>query len=422
VKDESTFSKDQRTVFVSQLVMRATEKDIRRYFRRKVGCKVKEVILLKDKRTGNHKGCAYIEMQRVEDVNKAVAVAGLPPDFQRFPILTKASEAEKNYVIPASSSVITASMIGSSAAITPFLTQDGKVVQSQKVYVGGLDPSVSEEHLFALFSQFGQLEKVNMQIDPTTKNRRGFAFLSFKDPKVGNLAIKTMSNQFLAGRSLKTGWASQSHPIPGIDIVESDELPENSEGRAQMAFAVLAQLTGTSTSGQSASGADSAKSGSMTWSVGTSVDSSQAESVLTSSAGEAKVVIKDLPSGVTKIKNEVRIPANAAAIDTIGNVSVGSSTVSGKPSRSILAHNMFDKDKETENGWANDLKEEFTEECSKFGKLMSVTVMSTEEGGKIYATFETRDAASTCASNLAGRWFDKRQLRIEFVDDADVPS
>jgi len=57
-KDESSSSKDKRTVFVSQLVMRSTEKDIRRYFQKKVKCKVKEVILLRDRRTGQHKGSA----------------------------------------------------------------------------------------------------------------------------------------------------------------------------------------------------------------------------------------------------------------------------------------------------------------------------------------------------------------------------
>ena len=47
--------------------------------------------------------------------------------------------------------------------------------------------------------------------------------------------------------------------------------------------------------------------------------------------------------------------------------------------------------------------------------------MSAEPGGRIYASFGSEDGAAKCAAALAGRWFDKRQLRVEFVDEGDVP-
>jgi RNA-binding protein 39 len=43
--------------------------------------------------------------------------------------------------------------------------------------------------------------------------------------------------------------------------------------------------------------------------------------------------------------------------------------------------------------------------------------MSKELGGKIFCAFENIDGARACAENLAGRWFDKRQLKVEFVSD-----
>ena len=91
------------------------------------------------------------------------------------------------------------------------------------------------------------------------------------------------------------------------------------------------------------------------------------------------------------------------------------------PSTSILIHNMFDKDEEDEEGWPDDIKEEFIEECSKHGKILSVLVMSNDPGGKIYATFQTVDGARACAESLAGRFFDKRQLRAEFVQVEAIP-
>jgi len=200
--DEST--KDQRTVFVSQLVMRADERDIGRYFHRRVGTRVRDVILLRDKRTGRHKGCAYVELGALEDVDRALGESGKTPDFQRFPILVKPTESEKNVgAVGVGASSVTYAAGGSAANAAPYpTTADGKRIESQKVYVGSIDRCVTQAQLYALFSQFGPLDKVLLQMDMTTGMSRGFAFLSFRDPKDANLAIQTMSGQMLAGRPL----------------------------------------------------------------------------------------------------------------------------------------------------------------------------------------------------------------------------
>jgi len=387
--------------------MRATEKDVRRYFRRKVGCQVREVILLRDKRTGNHKGCAYVQLGRIEDVNKAVGVAGQAPDFQRFPILVKPSEAEKNYVIQASSSIVTASMMGTSASSKPLLSSDGRLIEAQKVYIGGLDPSVSDEHIFALFSQFGQLEKVSMQMDPSTRTSRGYAFLTYRDPKEANLAIQTMSNQSLAGRPIKTGWASQTSTVQGVEIVTSEEFPEDAARRAQKALVVLAQMSGIT---------DAA--------VANSTISATAERALDAAMAGVQATKPSAAAVPTVAEARATLTAEQSST-TPGQVPstpevkmIGGSEV---PTQHILVHNMFDKDEETGDMWPTEVKEEFEEECSKFGKILSVTVMSDKPGGQIYASFDTVDAAVQCAQNLAGRWFDKRQLRVDYMLESEMP-
>merc|ERR1719296_393210 len=96
-EEDAALTKDQRTVFVSQLVMRTDEYDIRRYFKKKAKCRINEVIFLKDRRTDRHKGSAYVELAKLADVPNAVKLSGQVPDFQRFPISIKGSDAEKNY-------------------------------------------------------------------------------------------------------------------------------------------------------------------------------------------------------------------------------------------------------------------------------------------------------------------------------------
>ncbi|KAG7345511.1 RNA-binding protein [Nitzschia inconspicua] len=421
---ESAFSRDQRTVFVSQLVMRTTEKDVRRYFKKKLGCKVNQVILLRDRRSRTHKGCAYVEFARIEDVATAVGVSGQPPDFQRFPLLIKASEAEKNYAIPASTSVVTASMMGTKTTFAPFFDKNGKQVEAQKVYVGGLDATVTEEHLFALFSQFGELEKVTMQMDVATNTSRGYAFLSFRDPMDANLAIQTMMGQVIAGRPLKTGWANQSASIPGVPIVTSDEYPEDASARAQKAFQMLGQLMGgTSDAAINAMALSATAEKAIDAALGHAIPPTPLDIGATAGANAT-------PSRATHSASSVPTVAEArenfqATIAAQKSAAAAAATTTGIApaiaTRHILVYNMFDKDEETDPGWEKDIEDEFCEEAAKFGKIERSVVMHKEVGGKIYATFETVDGAAACAKNLAGRWFDKRQLRVDFVDESEVP-
>ena len=488
------FSKDQRTVFVSQLVMRTTERDLKKYFKRTVGCKVNDVILLRDRRQArNHKGCAYVEVGRIEDVAKAVGVSNQPPDFQRFPILVKASEAEKNYVHSSASNNNSAGAVGTavggpatatgttegisltngttgavvpnaeklaasaatiaSTFLPPLRDETGRLIESQKVYVGGLDPSVGEEHLYALFSQFGTLHKVHIQTDAATRMSKGFAFLSFRDPKVSHLAIRTMAGQLMAGQPLKTGWASQNQQsmasiASGCTVVTSDQYPIDAATLAQKALAVLAQMTGGGSSATSTPTSVPTVTGSMVAAAAAAAVTSSASS--TDPSALATMAEQELDKAMgfatTVTTTTTATTANpgiatASAMPTVAEAraSMAADVVArqlaaataaksrfignldGGLTRHLLIHNMYDKDEETEAGWEHEIKEEFLEECSKFGTIEHAKVLHTESGGKIYATFGDAQAAKNCADNLAGRWFDKRQLRVDFMPEATPP-
>jgi RNA-binding protein 39 len=531
---EDEFSKDQRTIFVSQLVMRTTERDLKKYFKKKVGCKVNDVILLRDRRNArNHKGCAYVEVGRIEDVATAVAVSGQPPDFQRFPILVKASEAEKNYVNPLAgasaatnntsnnasanlmtktdglvgpmssatavtpttnsyananatssdqekqgrhllSSSSTTTGTGTTSFLPPLRDENGRLIESQKLYVGGLDPNVREEHLYALFSQFGTLQKVQLQYHPNTQISRGYAFLAFRDPKVSHLAIRTMTGKFVAGRPLKTGWANQNQQSPasiasGCTVVTSDQFPEDAADLTQKALSVLAQMTGGTTAAavqqltDTSMGASiSANSGSNAVAIATMAEqeldkaiglvgstattkSTSAQAIPTVAEARASMAApggagsRPVLGGATVAEARASLAADMAARQLAAATSAAAVAVAAEtrtaatakssfigntgngPTPHLLVHNMYDKDEETEDQWEIEIKAEFLDECSKFGKIEHAKVMHMEPGGQIYATFADSKGAQTCAENLAGRWFDKRQLRVDYMPEANPP-
>ena len=399
-KEESQavlYSKDQRTVFVQQLVQRTTERDLQKYFK-KQGLKVNEVILLRDKRSGRHKGCAYVEMKRMDDVHKAVSLSQQVPTFQRFPILVKASEAEKNYLsqapaaapstAPKAKTVEVAPLNNLMAKPPPMISPNGKLQEAQKVYVGSLDPSVTQEHLFLLYSQFGYLDKVVLQTDSATGISKGFAFLSFHDPKEAFLAIQTMNGQSLAGRPMKTGWAVNQVPsVPGAEIVTTTEFPVDASNRTTQAYRVLGQLT-----------------------MGVSL----AQIRLSLASGEVAIPAAAVVAAASRVPTvadaRASLAAQVAAPPPVPTAPATAAAPTGAkqigradaPTPYILVHNMYDKDEETEQGWEEEIKEEFEEECSQYGKILAVKVMSTEPGGKIYASFESVDGAQKCASSIAG--------------------
>ena len=185
----------------------------------------------------------------------------------------------------------------------------------------------------------------------------------------------------------KTGWASQVSASPGVQVVTSTEYPDNAAELVKGAKHALSELTIPALAGgqQQQAATDTAM-------VGNSTGVAHQQAVAAAASTPPP------------------LPVDAKAI---GNA--------GSPTPNLLVHNMFDKDEETDEGWEEDIKLDFEEECSKHGKLRLVKVMSTEPGGKIYASFEAVNEAKSCASSLAGRWFDKRQLRVEFVKDDEIP-
>ena len=88
-------TKDQRTILVGQLTSKATESDLRNFFSQ-IG-KVNSVIMIRDKHTGRHKGIGYVEMADLDVVPNCLLFNNVVPDFQKFAILVKPSEAEKNF-------------------------------------------------------------------------------------------------------------------------------------------------------------------------------------------------------------------------------------------------------------------------------------------------------------------------------------
>jgi RNA recognition motif-containing protein len=72
----------------------------------------------------------------------------------------------------------------------------------QKLYVGGLPYSVTQEQLQELFSAHGTVESARVIADKYTGQSRGFGFVDMSSPAEAQEAIKALHGSRLAGRTL----------------------------------------------------------------------------------------------------------------------------------------------------------------------------------------------------------------------------
>ena len=76
----------------------------------------------------------------------------------------------------------------------------------KKLYVGNLAYSATEEGVRALFSQYGELESVNLIIDRDTGRIKGFGFVEFLNQADAEKALELDGKDF-DGRALKVNMA-----------------------------------------------------------------------------------------------------------------------------------------------------------------------------------------------------------------------
>ena len=83
---------------------------------------------------------------------------------------------------------------------------------AQKLYVGNLPFSVTEDDLRDLFAQHGEVLSVAVITDRETGRPRGFAFVEMED---GSQAISSLNGTDFGGRELKVNEARERGPRGG---------------------------------------------------------------------------------------------------------------------------------------------------------------------------------------------------------------
>ena len=88
-------------------------------------------------------------------------------------------------------------------------------MNSNKLYVGGLPYSITEDRLEELFAEHGTVESARVITDKFTGRSRGFGFVEMSSQEEAQAAIDKLNGTDLEGRSLTVNEAKPREPRSG---------------------------------------------------------------------------------------------------------------------------------------------------------------------------------------------------------------
>lgn len=80
---------------------------------------------------------------------------------------------------------------------------------SNKLFVGGLSWSTTDESLGKAFSAHGEVTEARVVMDRTTGRSRGFGFVTFASDDAARAAKAAMDNAAIDGRNVRVDFATE---------------------------------------------------------------------------------------------------------------------------------------------------------------------------------------------------------------------
>lgn len=415
-------------MFASNLPIRASESELFEFFG-KAG-KVHDIRLITDRNSRKSKGFGYIEYLDKSSVPLALhQLNGTQCKGQT--VLVQITQAEKNRAAAAAAAA--------AANAPPSLSAP------TRLYVGNLHTDLAEDDLRTVFEPFGDIQQINLHIDPETGRSKGFAFVQYKSPEDAKKALQHCNGMELAGRQLKVGIVSDPGTLtaggPGAGLGGPigfggggafgggggfggggfgggggglNELDDEGGGlglNAQSRAMLMARLAGQT----GGAGFPSLPGAPMGFHGMTPAGLGLLPGVL---PGLGMPGMPGLPSALGGLGAPSPLLPTAGAMPM--PTPIIPPTVAPRPvvaSAFMLLKNMFDPAQETEPNFHLDIQEDVTEECSKYGKVLQCHVVRDSPSGLVYLRFESSEGAAKAIQALNGRWFAGKVISAEFIDE-----
>lgn len=234
-----------------------------------------------------------------------------------------------------------------------------------RLYVGSLHFNITEEMLKGIFEPFGQIDNIQLIIDPETGRSKGYGFITYHNADDAKKALEQLNGFELAGRPMKVGNVTErldiekAHNSLDIDEMDRSGIDLGATGRLQLMFK-LAEGAGLP---------------------------------IPKAAADALLATAPQPAPVPQ------------------------STQSSPPiaTQCFMLANMFDPATETNPNWEEDIKDDVIEECKKHGGVLHVYLDTASPTGNVYVKCPSIATAVLAVNSLHGRWFAGRVITAAYV-------
>lgn len=234
-----------------------------------------------------------------------------------------------------------------------------------RLYVGSLHFNITEDMLRGIFEPFGEIDNIQLIMDTETGRSKGYGFITYHNADDAKKALEQLNGFELAGRPMKVGNVTErldiekSHNNLDIDEMDRSGIDLGATGRLQLMFKL-------------AEGA------------GLSIPKAAADALL-ATAPQVTPTVPQQPI--------------SAPIAT----------------QCFMLANMFDPATETNPNWAEEIRDDVIEECTKHGGVLHVYVDIAAPTGNVYVKCPSIATAVLSVNSLHGRWFAGRVISAGYV-------
>eukprot|EP00924_Labyrinthula_sp_SR-Ha-C_P005987 maker-scaffold_14-snap-gene-11.53-mRNA-1 protein AED:0.00 eAED:0.00 QI:311/1/1/1/1/1/2/39/562 len=444
-KELEDLTRSARTIFVSSLQVRVTEKDLKKYFKR--FCKVKDVILIKDKYSGKSKGFGYVELRSLDDVPKALERNGEKFIWKNgkegFPVSVKPSEAEKNFTFAqekrenVASSTYTGQNYGQNMERSykskktreeeEKLKRMLREVWDDKIELKKLSEEADEDEIKKLCSEYGTVIDVHLIRDQYNQRSKGQCFIHFKHSSDARYAARKLDGKKINGKRVAAYMMQRGQ----ISLLKGTSQRDIEKFIGQSLDAGLG-LAGTGLQNKTE---DSVKYDRDTWRLeaddtyrgqyggsGIAMNNVQRLNIMSKlGGGVGEDMLEQERKKSEKIFEEKK-KNTEFSVNSIQPKGEQKQTIKGVASRFIVARNMFDPAEE-EGDWEEEIRADVEEEAAEIGKVVRVIVdKDSVPVGDVYIVMEETQNAISVAHSFNGRYFAGKMINVEFLRQEEFES